>query len=124
MTTHGFARVSTDGQTLDAQLAALKAAGAEKVYSEKQSGAKTDRAALSRALAWVGRLDKKRTGCGVSCDPAPEGPEEIFLGNQSGLRADLLVRFVITDLGRATVGGLGGPCHEMVQRKSVTLSHA
>jgi DNA invertase Pin-like site-specific DNA recombinase len=51
MTTHGFARVSTDGQTLDAQLAALKAAGAEKVYSEKQSGAKTDRAALSRAPA-------------------------------------------------------------------------
>jgi hypothetical protein len=91
MTTHGYVRVSTDGQALDAQLAALKAAGAEKVYSEKQSGAKTDRAALSRALAWVGRLDKKRTGCGVSCDPDPEvaRPEEIFLGNQSGLRADL-----------------------------------
>jgi DNA invertase Pin-like site-specific DNA recombinase len=48
---YGYARVSTDGQTLDAQIAALKAAGAEKVYSEKQSGAKTDRAALSRVLA-------------------------------------------------------------------------
>jgi DNA invertase Pin-like site-specific DNA recombinase len=46
----GYARVSTDGQTLDAQLASLKAAGADKVYSEKISGAKTDRKALARAI--------------------------------------------------------------------------
>jgi DNA invertase Pin-like site-specific DNA recombinase len=51
MTVYGYARISTDGQTLDTQVSALKAAGAEKVYSEKQSGAKTDRAALSRVLA-------------------------------------------------------------------------
>jgi DNA invertase Pin-like site-specific DNA recombinase len=51
MTVYGYARVSTDGQTLDAQVVALKTAGAEKIFSEKQSGAKTDRAALSRALA-------------------------------------------------------------------------
>jgi DNA invertase Pin-like site-specific DNA recombinase len=57
MTTFGYARVSTDGQTLDAQVAALKAAGAEKVFSEKQSGAKTDRAALSRALAALAARD-------------------------------------------------------------------
>jgi DNA invertase Pin-like site-specific DNA recombinase len=39
----GYARVSTDGQTLDAQEAALRAAGAERVFSEKMSGAVTDR---------------------------------------------------------------------------------
>ena len=34
----GYARVSTDGQTLDAQQAALKEAGATRVFAEKQSG--------------------------------------------------------------------------------------
>jgi DNA invertase Pin-like site-specific DNA recombinase len=53
----GYARVSTDGQTLDAQHAALKAAGAEKVYSEKESGAKTDRRQLQRALAALAHGD-------------------------------------------------------------------
>jgi DNA invertase Pin-like site-specific DNA recombinase len=47
----GYARVSTDGQTLDAQLQALRQAGAEKIYSEKESGAKTDRAALAKAIS-------------------------------------------------------------------------
>jgi hypothetical protein len=37
MTTIGYARVSTDGQTLDAQQATLRLAGAEKVYSEKKT---------------------------------------------------------------------------------------
>jgi DNA invertase Pin-like site-specific DNA recombinase len=46
----GYARVSTDGQTLDAQQAALKAAGAEKVFAEKVSGAKTGRRQLLRAI--------------------------------------------------------------------------
>ncbi len=35
MAVYGYARVSTDGQTLDAQIAQLKAAGAEKVLREK-----------------------------------------------------------------------------------------
>jgi DNA invertase Pin-like site-specific DNA recombinase len=48
---YGYARVSTDAQTLDAQIAALTAAGAQKVYSEKESGAKTNRPALARATA-------------------------------------------------------------------------
>jgi Resolvase, N terminal domain len=39
----GYARVSTDGQTLDAQHAALAASGADQVSAEKVSGAVTDR---------------------------------------------------------------------------------
>jgi DNA invertase Pin-like site-specific DNA recombinase len=46
----GYARVSTDGQSVDAQIAALTPAGAEKVYREVASGAKTDRAQLGRVL--------------------------------------------------------------------------
>jgi DNA invertase Pin-like site-specific DNA recombinase len=50
----GYARVSTDGQTLDAQQGALAAAGAEKVFAEKVSGAVTERKALARAIAALG----------------------------------------------------------------------
>jgi hypothetical protein len=50
----GYARVSTDGQTLDAQQAALLATGAEKVFAEKVSGAVTERKALARAIAPLG----------------------------------------------------------------------
>ena len=53
----GYARVSTDGQTLDAQHAALTAAGAEKVFSEKISGAVTERKALARAIDALGPGD-------------------------------------------------------------------
>ena len=57
MTTIGYARVSTDGQSLDSQQASLKAAGAEKLYAEKVSGAVTDRKALARAIAALGSGD-------------------------------------------------------------------
>jgi DNA invertase Pin-like site-specific DNA recombinase len=46
----GYARVSTDGQSLDSQNAALKAAGAVRIYRETASGAKTERRELGRAL--------------------------------------------------------------------------
>jgi DNA invertase Pin-like site-specific DNA recombinase len=37
---YGYARVSTTGQTLDAQLKQLQAEGCAKIYREKQSGAR------------------------------------------------------------------------------------
>jgi DNA invertase Pin-like site-specific DNA recombinase len=53
----GYARVSTDGQTLDAQQSALAAAGAERVFAEKVSGAISERKALARAIAACGPGD-------------------------------------------------------------------
>jgi len=48
---YGYARVSTDGQSVAAQVAVLKAVGAGKVFREVASGAKTDRAQLRRSIA-------------------------------------------------------------------------
>jgi DNA invertase Pin-like site-specific DNA recombinase len=49
----GYARVSTSEQDLSGQLAALKEAGCERVYSEKKSGANGNRDALQRMLKEV-----------------------------------------------------------------------
>ena len=49
----GYARVSTDGQTLASQEAELMAAGCAKVYAEKVSGARTDRAELTKVMRRV-----------------------------------------------------------------------
>src|SRR6476659_5778744 len=57
MTVYGYARVSTDGQTLAAQDAALRGAGCAKVFSEKASGAKSDRAELRRVVSRLSEGD-------------------------------------------------------------------
>ena len=52
MTAYGYARVSSDGQCLDAQREALAAAGAAKVFAEKLSGASAaNRKELAKVLA-------------------------------------------------------------------------
>src|SRR5262249_2870887 len=66
MTTYGYARVSTNGQDLGSQEVELMAAGCAKVFKEKVSGAKTDRAELAKvmrrlepgAVLVVGRLGR------------------------------------------------------------------
>ena len=54
MTTYGYARVSTDGQSLASQDAELHAAGCAKVYAEKITGAHSNRPELAKVLK---RLD-------------------------------------------------------------------
>ena len=54
---HGYARVSTDGQSVDAQVRQLTKAGCVKVFREVASGAKTDRAQLRNALAQLAAGD-------------------------------------------------------------------
>jgi DNA invertase Pin-like site-specific DNA recombinase len=44
----GYARVSTDGQSVAAQEAQLRAAGCVRVYSETACGARSDRAQLAK----------------------------------------------------------------------------
>jgi DNA invertase Pin-like site-specific DNA recombinase len=46
----GYARVSTEDQHLDAQIAALKDAGAERIFADKISGSKRSRPELDRML--------------------------------------------------------------------------
>jgi DNA invertase Pin-like site-specific DNA recombinase len=57
VTIYGYARVSSDGQSYEAQEDAFRAAGADHVFAEKQSGVKTDRTALARCLASLGPGD-------------------------------------------------------------------
>ena len=51
---YGYARVSTDSQSVDAQMRQLTKAGCKRVFREVASGAKTDRSQLRRLL---GQLD-------------------------------------------------------------------
>lgn len=49
----GYARISTDTQVLDAQIAALEAAGCQKIFTEVASGAKKDRPVLAEVLSYL-----------------------------------------------------------------------
>jgi DNA invertase Pin-like site-specific DNA recombinase len=50
MAVYGYARVSSNGQTLAQQEAQLREAGAAKVFGEKVSGARSDRPELAKLL--------------------------------------------------------------------------
>jgi DNA invertase Pin-like site-specific DNA recombinase len=54
---YGYARVSTDGQSVDGQVKQLRAAGAEKIFRETASGARTDRAGLRQVFGRLGKGD-------------------------------------------------------------------
>src|ERR1051325_5559869 len=53
----GYARVSTNDQETAAQVAALKAAGCERIYREKASGGRWDRPELHRLLDQLRKRD-------------------------------------------------------------------
>jgi len=50
---YGYARVSSEGQDLTPQLAQLRAAGCERIFSEKVSGATAERTQLKKLLRQV-----------------------------------------------------------------------
>jgi DNA invertase Pin-like site-specific DNA recombinase len=94
MTVIGYARVSTDGQTLDSQQSALQAAGAEKVFAEKISGAVTDRRHLARStrdlLNVLASISEKGAGFRSIADPMIDTtkavPAEFESGDSNGFR--------------------------------------
>jgi DNA invertase Pin-like site-specific DNA recombinase len=53
----GYARVSTDGQSLDNQLRILQEAGCQKVFAETASGAKASRPRLRQSISALGTDD-------------------------------------------------------------------
>ena len=55
MTLNGYARVSTDGQTLDSQISQLKSIGCLEIFKEKVSGGNSDRAQLKKVLGKLGQ---------------------------------------------------------------------
>jgi DNA invertase Pin-like site-specific DNA recombinase len=57
MAVYGYARVSTDGQSLSAQLAELKAGKCAKIFQEKISGARSGRRQLARLMAVLAKGD-------------------------------------------------------------------
>jgi DNA invertase Pin-like site-specific DNA recombinase len=57
MARFGYARVSTDGQSLTAQVAELKVANCQRVFQEKISGARADRKQLTRLIAGLDKGD-------------------------------------------------------------------
>jgi DNA invertase Pin-like site-specific DNA recombinase len=57
MAQFGYARVSTDGQSLTAQVTELKGADCQRIYQEKISGARADRKQLRAAIAGLDEGD-------------------------------------------------------------------
>ena len=100
MPTYGYARVSTDGQSLGAQHAQLHAAGCVKVYAEKISGARSNRPELAKMLK---RLDKSPEDLQDLSIEFIEAVEKMCAEKPDDLMAEcnvLVQRFVDTGLKR------------------------
>jgi DNA invertase Pin-like site-specific DNA recombinase len=110
---YGYARVFTDGQSLDAQVRQLTKAGYRRVLRETASGAKTDRAQIRRLIATLEAGDVLTVTRRL--DRLPRSTRELLntlaanTGNKAGLRylADAWAD-TTTAHGRLVLTVLGG----------------
>jgi Resolvase, N terminal domain len=75
----GYGRVSTDGQSLTAQVTELKAAGCTEIFQEKVSGAKTKLEGFRPRLAARLRHRSPPDSLGIIHCPDEVGPSETVL---------------------------------------------
>jgi DNA invertase Pin-like site-specific DNA recombinase len=103
---YGYARISTDGQSLDAQVKQLRAAGAEKVFRETASGARADRAQLRRAIDAIDKgdvLTVTRLDPLGALDPRPPEHAATINGKSAGFRSLNVMADTTTADGRLMV---------------------
>jgi DNA invertase Pin-like site-specific DNA recombinase len=88
---YGYARVSTVGQDLQAQIQALKAEGCDEIFSEHFTGTKTDRPVLNELL---GKLQEGDTLVVTKLDriarSATQGSELVRNLIDKGVRVNIL----------------------------------
>ena len=115
MTAYGYARVSSEGQRLDAQREALAAAGATEVFAEKLSGASAaNRKELAKVLAklepgdvlLVTRLDRlarsTRDLLNVIANPIKSSSKQLF-AHTGGYPNSQMITFLRSKSWRATL---------------------
>jgi DNA invertase Pin-like site-specific DNA recombinase len=103
----GYARVSTQGQDLTAQIEALKVAGATMIYREKISGVRADRPQLAKLMA---RLEAGDMVVVTKLDRLGRSTRELL---------DLIERIVKTG---ATFRSLGDPLWDTSSSQGRLLS--
>jgi DNA invertase Pin-like site-specific DNA recombinase len=99
MACYGYARVSTDGQSLASQDTELHAAGCVKIYAEKISGARSDRPELAKVLK---RLEAGHVLIVTRLDRLARSTRDLL-----NILADIAER----GAGRCTIAGLIQPAH-------------
>ena len=127
----GYARVSTQEQTLNLQLDALKQAGCTKIFTDTASGAKTERKGLEEAVAYVRegdtlvvwRLDRLGRSLKHLIDTTTSGGKLIFhiFGALAEFERDIIRERTQAGLQAARARGRNGGRPKSLTGKKVAM---